>query len=297
MAHMKIIDHNSIARTERLTGPLDEGFLKTVDFYVSQSAGIFVPTLEHCGYESFPAHTHPAWNFFVHLNQMQVLEDFRTEWADEGLTVTAVPAGLVHTDRKHELNTRYAAVFIDRDFFAREASLYPGEPPRTDRPFCFSVGSDMLNLIKEFIAEYESALPGYDRLLDSVTLRIAHQMLRGMNGIGSGWNAVTERVEINKACDFIHRFYGKKLKVRDLADIAAISESHFAHVFKKETGYSPLDYINMIRIDKGKKLLAANGKSITEIALEVGFSSPSHFSTVFTKLTGMTPAEFRKNGQ
>jgi len=293
---MKLLDSDSLRQTGELIGVLDEGLLKAVDFYVSRTAGVFVPRVEHCGYRVVPKHTHPAWIFIVHFNRVQVLENFETEWSDEGFTVTVIPPGFVHTELPHELNARYASIYIDKDFFAGEAALYQGEAPRTDALYSFSVDNDILNYIKEFICEYESGHPGYDRLLDCIALKLAHMMLRGMRGIKSGYSGITDRIEINKACDFIHRFYFKKLKVKDISDVAAVSESHFAHLFKKETGYSPLDYVNRIRIDKGKKLLRANSKTIAEIALEVGFSSPSHFSTVFAKFTGTTPAEFQKKG-
>jgi len=291
---MKFIDDKSRARTESLTGPLDDGFLHTVDFFVARSAGIFIPTVEHCGYASFPSHSHPAWNFIVHLNERQVLENFETKWEGEGFTVTAIPPLVVHTDKPHELNTRYASIFVSGDFLASEAALYPGEPIPAEKPFSFSVDNDVLNYVKEFIAEYESDLPGYDRLLDSISLKIAHLLIRGIKNIKSRWSNITERMEINKTCDFIHQFYWKKLKVSDLAEIAAISESHFAHVFKKETGFSPLDYVNRIRIDKAKKLLNAGNNSMTEIALQVGFSSSSHFSSTFVKFAGASPTEFIK---
>jgi AraC family transcriptional regulator len=291
---MKFLNDDSLSQTLSLTGPVNPDMLATVDFYVSQSVGIFIPLLEHCGHEAIPDHAHPAWNFIVHFNQRQVLEGFNTEWSEEGYTVTAIPPSCVHTDKAHELNTRYASLFIAEDFFRAEAALYGSSVPSSDRPFCFSLDADILNYIKEFIAEYEAGLPGCDRLLPCVSLKICHAVIRGILRLSSGFRGVTERIEINKVCDYIHRFYGKKLKVRDLASVAAISESHFARIFKKETLHSPLDYVNMIRIDRAKKLLGANVLSITEIAHETGFSSSSHFSTTFAKFAGLSPAEFQK---
>lgn len=305
---MKFIDAFSRDRSIALAGPVDDDMLAAVDFYVGRVAGIFVPRVEHCGHASPTDHAHPAWLFFVHLNERQVLAGYETVWEREGLTVTAVPAGLAHNERPHELNARYAAIYLERDFFARELARYPepgdgagngrngGTLPRTDGIFSFSVGTDIVGPITEFIGEYEAALPGYDDLLDATALRIAHRLIRGMRGIVEGSVAAGERMEIQKACDFIHENYSRKLMVRDIAEVAAISESHFARVFKRETGHTPADYVAMIRIDKAKKLLRAGGLSVTEIAGAAGFASSSHFSTAFSRAIGVSPAEFREKG-
>lgn len=293
---MTFIDENSKGRTEALVGPLDEELLAAVDFYVARRCGIFVPRVEHCGHAPTPRHAHPAWLFFVHLNEKQVMEDFTTEWKSDGLTVTAVPAGLIHTEKPHELNARYAAVYLDKEFFARESARYPAASLEPREIFTFAVDTAILETIKEFIAEYEAALPGYDDLLDAASLALAHRLIRAMRHMPRASTTVTERMEIHKACDFIHEFYFRKLKVKDIAEVAAISESHFAHVFKRETGHSPADYVSMIRIDKAKKLLRAGELSVSEIADRTGFSSASHFSTAFAKATGTAPAEFRERG-
>ena len=299
---MKFIDAASRDRARALAGPVDDALLEAVDFYVGRVAGIFVPRVEHCGHASAPNHAHPAWLFFVHLNERQVLEGYETAWEREGLSVTAVPSGFPHTERPHELNARYAAVYLERAVFARELARYPesgdrsASLPRHDAIFTFSVGKDILNPITEFIGEYEAALPGYDDLLDATALRIAHSLIRGMRGIVEGSVAAGERMEIHKACDFIHENFSRKLKVGDIAGVAAISESHFARVFKRETGHTPAEYVNMIRIDKAKKLLRAGSSSVTEIASATGFATPSHFSTAFSRATGVSPAEFREKG-
>ncbi len=293
---MKFIDGNSKERVEALVGPLDEGLLAAVDFYVARRCGVFVPRVEHCGHAPVPRHAHPAWLFFVHLNEKEVMEGFATEWEREGLTVTAVPAGLIHTEKPHELNARYAAIYLDKDFFARERARYPAASSEPDGVFTFAVDKAILETVKDFIAEYEAALPGYDDLLDAASLALAHRLIRAMHRMPRTQTTVTERMEIHKACDFIHEFYFRKLKVKDIAEVAAISESHFAHVFKRETGHSPADYVSMIRIDKAKKLLRTGELSVSEIAGSTGFSSASHFSTAFAKATGTAPAEFRERG-
>lgn len=71
-----------------------------------------------------------------------------------------------------------------------------------------------------------------------------------------------------------------------------MSESSLNKVFKEELLYSPIEYLINIRLDKAKKLLRSKSKSITEIALECGFSSLSHFSSCFTKANNISPRSY-----
>ncbi|MGQ9491544.1 MAG: helix-turn-helix domain-containing protein [Anaerolineae bacterium] len=57
---------------------------------------------------------------------------------------------------------------------------------------------------------------------------------------------------------------------------------------------TPIAYLNRYRIQQAKQLLTNTHKTITEIALEVGFSSSSYFSRIFRRKTGMTPEAYRR---
>ena len=64
-------------------------------------------------------------------------------------------------------------------------------------------------------------------------------------------------------------------------------------LFKKSTGSSFKEYLNMVRIEESKRLLSNTDFSIIDIAIAVGFEDQSYFSKVFKKFTGLTPKQFR----
>ena len=74
-----------------------------------------------------------------------------------------------------------------------------------------------------------------------------------------------------------------------------LSEGEASRTFKKLTGQSPMDYVIHYRIKIATILLKSTSKSITDIALEVGFSSSNYFTIAFKKITGLTPTEYKKN--
>jgi AraC-like DNA-binding protein len=64
--------------------------------------------------------------------------------------------------------------------------------------------------------------------------------------------------------------------------------------FRKELGVTPIAYLHRYRVNQAKQLLIDTSKSITEIALEVGFSDSSYFGRIFRRETGVSPQGFRQ---
>ena len=72
-----------------------------------------------------------------------------------------------------------------------------------------------------------------------------------------------------------------------------LNPSYFSTLFKQSCGSSFKEYLNSIRIEESKKLLAATDRSILDIALSIGFEDQSYFTKVFKKYTGLTPKQYR----
>jgi AraC family transcriptional regulator, transcriptional activator of pobA len=77
------------------------------------------------------------------------------------------------------------------------------------------------------------------------------------------------------------------------ADQLHLSANYFGDLIKKETGKTALDYIQKTILDAAKEKIFVPGKSVNEIAYELGFKYPQHFSRMFKKETGYTPNQFR----
>lgn len=81
--------------------------------------------------------------------------------------------------------------------------------------------------------------------------------------------------------------------VRYFADKLHLSPNYFGDLIRKETGRSAQDHIQMKLIDIAKERIFDTGKTISEVAYELGFRHPQHFSRMFKNETGMTPVEYR----
>jgi AraC family transcriptional regulator len=64
-------------------------------------------------------------------------------------------------------------------------------------------------------------------------------------------------------------------------------------VFKQTTGMTPLQFVIRERISRAQQFIRETSRSVIEIGLEVGYTSPSHFAQVFRRVVGVTPTEFR----
>lgn len=101
---------------------------------------------------------------------------------------------------------------------------------------------------------------------------------------------------VKKAKDILDSNYDS---ITDLAHIAiqlGVSTNHLARLFKKQLGFTPVQYITALRVGKAAELLGQADASILEIAYMTGFRSLSNFYKCFKEQTGHTPKEYRKNG-
>ena len=103
-----------------------------------------------------------------------------------------------------------------------------------------------------------------------------------------------ERILGLRIKSYIDKHFKESLTLDSIAADLNISSYYMSHVFKNMTGYSPIRYIAKRRIGEAQSLLISTQKSITEIALEVGYDSPGYFDRVFSREIGRTPKQFRK---
>lgn len=99
---------------------------------------------------------------------------------------------------------------------------------------------------------------------------------------------------IEELVSYINDHLSEELSIEVLAEKANISPFHFLRVFKKETGFTPHDYIVTARISHAKYLLSTTAMSSKDICFQLGFGSESAFCSTFKRKTHMTPQEFRE---
>lgn len=85
------------------------------------------------------------------------------------------------------------------------------------------------------------------------------------------------------------------LRLRELADEAGVSLSHFIRSFRETTGKTPYQFLLHRRVERAQLLMRNPAKSLTEVALASGFADQHHLARVFRRITSMTPTTYRRS--
>lgn len=100
---------------------------------------------------------------------------------------------------------------------------------------------------------------------------------------------------IYKAINYIKKYYMNKLTLEGVSSHVYLSPSYFSKIFKEEMKSNFNTYLNNIRIEVAKKLLADDTVALVDVSSLVGYEDQSYFSKVFKKMTGVSPGKFREN--
>lgn len=100
--------------------------------------------------------------------------------------------------------------------------------------------------------------------------------------------------EISVVVEYMSKDFKNILSIDEYAKMCHLSKSRFEHVFKENTGETPLGYVYKLRIREAKRLLENTDMRIARIAEEIGFYDANYFTRVFKKHTGVAPLKFRE---
>jgi AraC family transcriptional regulator len=286
--------NETLAKIQRLVGAVKKEDLRYVDCFAAEDVALFMPVGGACFYAITPEHSHPAYLFVINF-------DDRTSVKMEGKVLTCghgrifcLSPNIPHQELTSDGAPRYIAIMINKRFFERQLSHYGDGRPIVFRGEAHDAPRTLLPALKRFMIEADDNLPGAAPILTAMSVEVCHTVIRAVVRTPAPRDRMTERVEVGRVIEHLHAHFGEKVTVEDLAEVARLSPSHFARVFRKETGKAPMEYVQALRLERSKKLLLAGNRTITDIALECGFGSSSYLSACFQKRYKMTPREYRK---
>jgi AraC family transcriptional regulator len=96
---------------------------------------------------------------------------------------------------------------------------------------------------------------------------------------------------------YIEANLASKLAIREMADLVALSKSHFSRAFKQTLESSPMAYVAMRRVERAKLMMASTGQRLTDVALACGFADQSHLNRCFRRIVGVSPGRWRRVSQ
>lgn len=99
--------------------------------------------------------------------------------------------------------------------------------------------------------------------------------------------------EILEAQTYIEEHYNDDITIAQVSNDANMSKRTFIRRFKKATHYTPLEYLQRVKIEAAKKLLEKNERGVGQAMYEVGYNDPKSFRGLFKRFTGLTPSQYR----
>lgn len=99
--------------------------------------------------------------------------------------------------------------------------------------------------------------------------------------------------QILKAQEYLETYYYQKINLTQIAQLVHLSERTLQRRFKKHTYYTPIQYLQHIRIEKTKRLLTDQDRTVDQIMWDVGYEDANHFRSLFRSITGKNPVAYR----
>jgi AraC family transcriptional regulator len=167
---------------------------------------------------------------------------------------------------------------------------------RRDAPFRDSLVEEIALAI---CAELQAPTDAADYLIALLGLCLAARLLRahtdGCHGPTPPRHASgPDTRRFAKVTEHVAAHLDHHLSVTELARVAFLSPSRFAHAFKASTGDSPQHYIRARRLDRAKVLLCDGILPLAEVAHRCGFSSQASFTKAFVSASGQSPGRYRR---
>lgn len=163
---------------------------------------------------------------------------------------------------------------------------------RKQAPVLQKCGNALIyNLLETLVRLAEKEPFGYQRSASGILIQLMAELCNFQKK-GTDINTIDSFVSDVK--NLMNRNLDQSIEFQEYCEKSGISYSKFRSSFKQQTGFAPLQYFLLLKIEKAKDLLRTTDLSSKQIAFKLGFSSEHYFSRLFKSKTGHTSQEYKK---
>lgn len=263
------------------------------------------PWVRTYGHEDFHLHFHNLMELGIcrqglgnmHLNR----EIYR--YCDGSVTI--IPENYPHITISDGVDPNFwEYIFIDLDAVVKE--LFPENPVYQNKVVkALNKGGIMTDtntdhrlamLIDAIIDETRNERPLAQKVKKLQVQMLVTELIRKSGDAVSEEEAGEKRsnmAQIAAALDYINKNCDQEIRSGDLADICGMSETHFRRVFQAYVNMTPMDYVNLNRIQKACELMKKSDLSMDLVASRCGFATTSTFNRNFRKFLNVSPYQWK----
>lgn len=152
----------------------------------------------------------------------------------------------------------------------------------------------ILYYLNTLVHEVEEKESNYELACKSIlTLFIIYISRNAQSTLLIADNPEKLNIECVKIKNYIDSHYSENITLDILSNLSYVNKFHLVHLFTKQMGISPINYLINRRIEESKNLLTTTNYTIRDISTIVGFSNSSYFSQMFKKFTGYSPKMYK----
>lgn len=221
-------------------------------------------------------------------------------------TLTVIPENFPHiTVSDGENNNFWEYIFFDLKSIVEE--IFPQNPVYQSKVIeslnktAMFMGADkdgeLTVIINSIIEEAKNKKPYYQKKISFFLKTLVIDLVRKSDVQIEDEQSVkgTNMAQIAAALDYVNKNYDKPMKANELAGICSMSETHFRRIFEEYINMSPMDYVNLIRIQRACDLMKKSNDSMDMVATKCGFATTSTFNRNFKKYLDTSPYQWKIN--
>ena len=221
-------------------------------------------------------------------------------------TLTVIPENFPHiTVSDGENNNFWEYIFFDLKSIVEE--IFPQNPVYQSKVIeslnktAMFMGEDndgeLTVIINSIIEEAKNKKPYYQKKISLFLKTLVIDLVRKSDVQIEDEQSVkgTNMAQIAAALDYVNKNYDKPMKANELAGICSMSETHFRRIFEEYINMSPMDYVNLIRIQRACDLMKKSNDSMDMVATKCGFATTSTFNRNFKKYLDTSPYQWKIN--
>ncbi|MCX7841778.1 MAG: AraC family transcriptional regulator [Clostridia bacterium] len=160
------------------------------------------------------------------------------------------------------------------------------------------IGKKIFQLLAEIEEEYTRQPVGYKLMIKAKLLHIITYLIRHFQDSEKQLESISSKSsklkKLESVFEYINLNYSRRITLEDLSSLVFMSPNYFCSFFKDSTGFTPVEYLNKIRISKAVEYLKTTDKGVYDISLNCGFSNLANFNKMFKRFTGLTPSRVRR---
>lgn len=292
-------NYNMHHKNDDWTGRTVENFYETVQYQQNSFVRIWFNEQN----QGFAAHWHNALEIIMPLENYYDVDACNQSYHIQPEEILIIPAGEMHTLYAPETGQRFIFQF-DVSVFSNINGYHAIQSIMTSclhitkytYPHIYnSVRQLLMQMNNEYFGSSEFRELSIHSYLTKLLVIVGRELANG--------TALFSHTRIYKQKEYIQKFenvisyidnhYIENLSLDAMASYSGFSKYHFSRLFKQYTNFTYHEYLIFRRIKAAEELLNHPSLSVTEIALQSGFSSISSFNRIFKQKKGCTPSEYR----